>query len=42
MQALSAAALPLPLFLRDSVYDQVADNRFVLVCVAESSCRFLL
>ncbi len=31
MQALSAAALPLPLLIRDTFYDQIANNRSILV-----------
>ncbi len=31
MQALSAAALPLPLLIRDTFYDQIANNRSVSV-----------
>lgn len=41
LQALSAVALPLPLWFRDTFYDQVADNRWVLAAqppVRHCSC----
>ena len=36
LQALSAAALPLPLWFRDTFYDQVADNRWTPAAWAQS------